>query len=111
MSAVNATASNLRNVERQAGSRVTTLQVTAKILGLAPLETYIRFDLLENQGDFTFGQSASDVNLTRANQLSRAYAGLELSSGHGDFTMQLQAKDWQLCGYAKPLFHDLQIFT
>ncbi|MDQ6646171.1 MAG: DUF748 domain-containing protein [Pseudomonadota bacterium] len=111
MTDVNATASNLTNVTGQGGSRVANLQATAKILGQAPLETHATFDPLEDKGDFKFDLRISHVDLTKANQLARAYAGLDLSSGHGDFTMQLQAKDGQLNGYAKPLFHDLQIFS
>lgn len=111
MTDVNATATNLTNVERHAGSRVATVQATANILGQAPLETHARFDPLHDQGDFTFDLRVRDVDLTKANALARAYTGLDLSSGHGDFTMQLEAKDGQLRGYAKPLFHNLQIFS
>ncbi|MEO6925405.1 MAG: DUF748 domain-containing protein [Rhodanobacter sp.] len=111
MTDVNGTASNLTNVERQGGSRVARMHATAKILGQAPLETDAQFDPLRHLGDFKFDLRVSDVHLTRANQLARAYVGLDLASGKGDFTMQLQARDGQLSGYAKPLFHDLQIFS
>jgi uncharacterized protein involved in outer membrane biogenesis len=111
MTDVNAKATNLTNVERQGGSRVASLQATAKVLGHAPLETHAKFDPLEQKGDFKFDLKVSDVELTKANPLARAYTGLDLASGHGDFTMQLEAKEGQLNGYAKPLFHDLQIFS
>ncbi|TAL91877.1 MAG: DUF748 domain-containing protein [Rhodanobacter sp.] len=111
MTAVNGTASNLTNVERHGGSRVASMQATAKIFGQAPLETHAQFDPLQHQGDFKVDLRVSDIDLTRANQLTRAYAGLDLASGKGDFTMQLEASHGQLNGYAKPLFHNLQIFS
>lgn len=111
MTDVNANVTNLTNIERQGGSRVASLQATAKVLGQAPLETHAKFDPLDEKGDFKFDLKVSDVELTKANSLARAYTGLDLASGHGDFTMQLEAKDGQLSGYAKPLFHDLQIFS
>lgn len=111
MTDVNGIVSNLTNVERQGGSRVASMHATARILGQAPLQTHAQFDPLQHQGDFKFDLRVTDVDLTRANQLARAYTGLDLASGHGDFTMQLQARDGQLTGYAKPLFHDLQIFS
>ena len=111
MTDVNGTASNLTNVERHGGSRVASMQATAKILGDAPLATDAQFDPLQHQGDFKFDLRVSDVDLTRANQLARAYTGLDLASGNGDFTMQLEASHGQLRRYAKPLFHNLQIFS
>ncbi len=111
MTDVEGTVSNLTNVERQGGSRVAHMHATARVLGQAPVETHAEFDPLKDQGDFKFDLRVSEVDLTQANQLARAYAGLDLASGNGDFTMQLEARDGQLNGYAKPLFHDLQIFS
>jgi hypothetical protein len=111
MTDVNATAANLTNVERKGGSRVARLHATARILGQAPLETHVEFDPLAHLGDFRFALRVSNIDLTKANSLARAYAKLDLASGNGDFTMQLQADDGQLEGYAKPLFHHLQIFS
>jgi hypothetical protein len=111
MTDVNANATNLTNVERQGGSRVASMHATAKVLGQAALETNASFDPLEEKDDFKFDLRVSDIELTRANPLARAYTGLDLASGHGDFTMQLAARDGQLDGYAKPLFHDLKIFS
>jgi hypothetical protein len=111
MTDVDGTASNLTNVEREQGSRVARFHATAQVLGKAPLETRARFDPLEDHGDFSFDLRVSHVDLTRANALARAYAGLDLASGEGDFTMQLEARDGQLKGYAKPLFHHLQVFS
>ena len=111
MTDVNATVTNLSNVEGRSGQRVAELHATAKVLGDAPLETRASFDPLQQLGDFSYQISVTGIQLTRANTLARAYTGLDFAGGSGDFTMQLQGKDGRLDGYAKPLFHDLQIFS
>lgn len=111
MTDVNAAASNLTNVQREGGSRVAHLHATAKVLGDAPLEARAEFDPLERLGDFRYELSIRDIKLVKANDLARAYSGLDFAGGEGDFFMELQAKDRRLEGYAKPLFHGLKIFS
>ncbi|HET6430630.1 DUF748 domain-containing protein [Dyella sp.] len=111
MTEVEATASNLTNIDRRGGSRVARLRASARLLGDARLQTQASFDPLSHFGDFAYQLQVTGVDLTRANDLARAYAGLDFAGGHGDFTMELQARDGALEGYAKPLFKDLQIFS
>ncbi|SEP02113.1 MULTISPECIES: DUF748 domain-containing protein [unclassified Luteibacter] len=111
MTDVNAAASNLTNVQGEGGSRVAHLHATAKVLGDAPLETRAEFDPLERLGDFRYELSVRNIKLVKANDLARAYSGLDFAGGEGDFFMELQAKDRQLNGYAKPLFRGLKIFS
>ena len=102
---------NLTNIDRRQGSRVAELHATARLLGEARLETRARFDPLSHFGDFSYELQVRDIDLTRANDLARAYAGLDFAGGRGDFTMALEARDGQLTGYAKPLFRGLKIFS
>lgn len=111
MTDVNATATNLTNIDRRRGSRVAQLQATAHLLGDADLKSSATFDPLSHFGDFSYDLQVSGIDLTKANDLARAYTGLDFAGGHGDFTMSLEAKDGELQGYAKPLFKDLQIFS
>jgi hypothetical protein len=87
------------------------MRATAQVLGEAPLETSASFDPLGNAVDFTFKLRILHIDLTRLNDLARAYARLDFESGKGDFVMELNARDGRLDGYAKPLFHDMQIFS
>lgn len=111
MTEVDATATNLTNIDRRRGSRVAQLRATARLLGDAQLKSEATFDPLSHLGDFSYQLQVSDIDLTRANDLARAYTGLDFAGGKGDFTMELEAKDGQLTGYAKPLFKGLQIFS
>lgn len=111
MTDVNGTATNLTNVQGEGGSRVAHMHATAKVLGDAPLETRAEFDPLERLGDFRYELTIRNIKLVKANDLARAYSGLDFAGGEGDFFMELQARDRRLEGYAKPLFHDLRIFS
>jgi hypothetical protein len=111
MTGVEATATNLTNIDRRHGSRVAELQATARLLGDAQLRTQATFDPLSHFGDLAYQWQVRGIDLTKANDLARAYAGLDFAGGHGDFTMELQARDGALRGYAKPSFKDLQIFS
>ncbi|NUR22039.1 DUF748 domain-containing protein [Frateuria sp.] len=112
MTAVEATVANLTNADRSQGRRVASLDATARVLGDAPLMAKAAFDpLAPRLLDFTFALRVSDIALTRLNDLARAYARLDFAGGHGTFVMQLEARDGQLEGYAKPLLHGVQIFS
>jgi uncharacterized protein YhdP len=112
MTGVDATVVNLTNADRSQGRRVANLDATAKVLGEAPLMAKASFDpLAPRLLDFVFTLKVSDIELKRLNDLARAYAKLDFAGGHGTFVMQLEARDGALEGYAKPLLHDVQIFS
>ncbi|NII10867.1 DUF748 domain-containing protein [Oleiagrimonas sp. C23AA] len=108
---VDAVATNLTNASRKDGARVATFRADAKILGGAPLHAKAAFDPLSHMKNFSFQLRVLHIDLTKANSLARAYAGLDFDSGHGDFVMELDAKHGHLDGYAKPLFKDMKIFS
>lgn len=108
---VQASVTNLTNAKGSKGSRVASMRVSADILGEAPLQSTASFDPLGDFQDFKFTLRVLRIQLTKLNDLARAYAGLDFASGHGDFVMELEARDGQLRGYAKPLFKDMKIFS
>lgn len=111
MTDVNGRVTNLTNVQREGGDRVAHMHATAKVLGDAPLEANADIDPVDRLGDFHYQLSIRNIKLVKANDLARAYSGLDFAGGEGDFVMELQAKDRKLDGYAKPLFHGLKIFS
>ncbi|MEP6881461.1 MAG: DUF748 domain-containing protein [Dokdonella sp.] len=101
---------NLTNA-RKASERAASLNLTAQILGDAPLTTTAQFDPLGTLRDFTFALRVTGVKLPKANDFLQAYAKVDAEKGSGDFVMELTARDGVLDGYAKPLFQDVQIFS
>jgi hypothetical protein len=106
----NGTVFNLTNI-RGAGPRPARLDATARILESAPFETHADFDPFGALEDFRFDVKATDIDLTKANDFLQAYVKLDAAAGRGDFVMQLEARDGQLTGYAKPLLQHVKIFN
>lgn len=112
MTDVEATAVNLSNADRSQGRRVADFHGTAKVLGNAPLMAKASFDpLAPKLLDFSFALRISEIQLERLNDLARAYAKLDFAGGHGTFVMQLEARNGELNGYAKPLLHEVKVFS
>ena len=109
--AVDAVVNNLTNVEGKPGSRVATFKGTARILEQAQLDASGEFDPIGRPDTFVLKMRVLDVDLKRANSFVRAYSGLDVASGRGDFVMELTADKGKLRGYAKPLLRDLKIFS
>ncbi|WP_164978695.1 DUF748 domain-containing protein [Pseudoxanthomonas composti] len=110
--AIQAHVTNLGNVlPPKDPRRIAHLDATGRVLGTAPLEVKADFDPFDKAGDFDVHLRATGIELTRLNTLARAYAKVDFESGHGDFVLELQARDGVLDGYATPLFKDMQIFS
>lgn len=106
---VEASATNLTNVRDVSGRRVAEVDARARILGQAPVELSARLDPFGRFEDFSLDLRVRQVELPRLNQLSRAYAAIDIASGRGDLVLELDAADGRLSGYAKPLLNDLEI--
>ncbi|MBM1144063.1 DUF748 domain-containing protein [Alcanivorax sp. ZXX171] len=107
---VQARVTNLTNTRGADGGRVATLTARALLPGQAPLETRAAFDPFSDLSDFDFRLRVTDMDLTRLNDFSRAYANLDVQSGRGDLVMEVSARDGRLDGYLKPLLKDLDVF-
>lgn len=109
--AINARLENLTNVRDEAGGRVADLQATALLFDSADLEAQARFDPIGRMETFSLALRVLSIDLTRINDLARAYANIDFESGNGEFVLELEAEDGSLSGYAKPLFQNLKIFS
>ncbi|HVT34310.1 MAG TPA: DUF748 domain-containing protein [Nevskiaceae bacterium] len=107
---VQAVVTNLTNVRGQ-GRRPAEFKARAAILGEAPMETSARFDPFGHFDDFAFEVKVTRIELPRLNDLLRAYALLDVKAGEGEFVMQLDAAHGRVSGYAKPLFHDIEVLN
>lgn len=106
-----ATILNLTNVRGEGGHRVAKLDAEAKVLGQAPLRSHAAFDPFGTLDDFAFDVQVTGIEAVRLNPVLQAYASIDVASGRGDFTMELEAKEGLLKGYAKPLFQNLNVFS
>ncbi len=101
---------NLSNV-REKGERAADMQFEGTVLGDAGLQSTAQFDPLGKLDDFKFSLKIDRIELQRLNDFLQAYAKIDVESGDGDFVMELEARDGQLQGYAKPLFRNVHVFS
>lgn len=101
---------NLSNVNVSDNPRPANLQATAKVFEQAPLQADANFDPLGQLDDFDLRLRITDIQLKQLNSFTRAYADFDFAAGHGDFVMELDARQGKLKGYAKPLLRDMEVF-
>lgn len=106
---VEASVTNLTNIHDAQGKRDANLSARARVLERAPLQLTARFDPLGSLRDFALRLRVTDIELTRINDLTRAYAAIDIASGHGSVVLEMEATGGHLQGYAKPLLDDLEI--
>lgn len=105
---INGVATNLTNIKNKEGENVSTAEVTATIFDDSSLFAKAEFDPFDLHS-FIFAGEVEIADVTHLNNFAQAYANLDFTSGQGKLTMELEAKDGQLSGYAKPSFEDVEI--
>ena len=108
---VNASLYNLTNVADERGERVARFEGHALLLDHAPLEAGAVFDPFENFEDFEFRLRATDIELRKLNDFSRAYGKFDFNAGYGDIVIEATADEGLLSGYVKPLLRDVDVFN
>ena len=110
-SEVNAQLLHLSNVQVSDTPRPASLKITALVFEQAPLNAAANFGPLGQLDDFDLRLRITDIQLKQLNSFTRAYADFDFAAGHGDFVMELDAREGKLQGYAKPLLHEMEVFN
>ncbi len=110
-SQVEARVNNLTNIRDTGSARAADCELTATVLEQASLLVECVADPYRVLQDFRLKLKLTSLELKNLNEFLKAYAHLDVQSGQGEFIMELEARDGQLNGYAKPLFRDIQVFS
>jgi len=108
LSDTDGTLTNLSNQQVE-GTAVAKLKGLFMGSGTAHAEATFRAD--QAGPSFNVGVRIEEVDVTRLNDLFRAYGRFDMASGRFDFYSELDAKDGVVTGYIKPLFQDLQVYS
>ncbi|MGH7305391.1 MAG: DUF748 domain-containing protein, partial [Candidatus Rokuibacteriota bacterium] len=101
------TVTNLSNQQAE-GTAVAKLKGACMGSGTATAEGTFK---AERAGpSFDIGVRVEEVDVTRLNDLFRAYGRFDTASGHFFLYSELDAKDGLVTGYVKPLFKDLKVY-
>jgi hypothetical protein len=100
-------ATNLSNHKSEGPARVV---LNGKLMdtGQATMTAVMRPS--NNGADMDFDLSAQDVDLTKLNDLLRAYGKFDVAQGKASVYMQMSLKNHYMTGYVKPLFTDVKVY-
>jgi Domain of Unknown Function (DUF748) len=102
------TVTNLSNQQIE-GTAVAKLTGSFMGSGTARADATFRAD--KAGPSFDVSVRIEEVDVTRLNDLFRAYGRFDAASGRFRFYSELDAKDGVITGYIKPLFEDLQVYS
>lgn len=111
LSEVNASIENLTNVHDDTAPLIATVKAEALAMDHARMEFEMKLDPTSYFPTFQLGVRLLGLDLTRTNDLARAYAAIDFEQGWFDLVIEMNCREGQLVGYVKPLFHDLQVLS
>lgn len=106
---VNGVARDLAIIEEHDRKRSARLDVTASTQGHGRLDLQARLDPRAEALQLDLDGMLRDVELTRLNEVFRAYLNVEVESGTLSVGTQVRTRDGRIHGYVKPLLHDVDV--
>jgi len=111
LSQVQATIDNLTNIDDETNPLVSTVQASGMAMDQAKLEYKMTFDPFSYRPTFHTAVRLLGLDVTKINDLARAYGKFDFKRGWFDLVLEADAKEGQVTGYAKPLFRELKVFS
>ncbi|HTD86605.1 MAG TPA: DUF748 domain-containing protein [Candidatus Binatia bacterium] len=111
MTDVEASIDNLTNIRDETKPLVSTVQATAIAMDHAKFEFKMTLDPFSYRPTFHMAMRLIGLDVTKLNDLARAYGKFDFERGWFDLVVEADAKEALIKGYAKPLFRDLKIFS
>jgi hypothetical protein len=111
LSQVEASVDNLTNIRDETKPLVSTVQATGLVMDQAKFEYKMTLDPFAYRPTFHMGMRLLGLDVTKINDLARAYGKFDFERGWFDFVVESEAREGLLTGYAKPLFRNLKIFS
>jgi hypothetical protein len=101
----------LTNLSNQQIEGTAVAKLTGSFMGSGTARADATFRADKAGPSFDVSVRIEEVDVTRLNDLFRAYGRFDAASGRFRFYSELDAKDGVITGYIKPLFEDLQVYS
>jgi hypothetical protein len=111
LSQLDASVENLTNIHDDVAPLVTTIAARAKAMNQADFQYEMKLDPFSYRPTFQLAVRLLGLDVTKTNELARAYGNFDFERGWFDLVIEMEAKEGQVQGYVKPLFRDLQVFS
>ncbi len=99
----------LKNFSNQFVEGPATLEVTGKFMGSGDTKVGGTFRSETKSPDFYLNLAIKNTDMTKMQNLFRAYGTFDIKQGLFSFFSELTVKNNQVEGYVKPLFQDMQV--
>ena len=111
LSQLEASIENLKNVRDETTPNVATVKATALAMDQAKLEYQMKLNPFSYRPTFQLAVRLLGLDVTKLNNLTRAYGKFDFERGLFDLVIEVDAKEGQARGYVKPLFRNLSVLT
>lgn len=98
------------NLSNQFANGLATAKLTGKFMGSGPTRAVAHFRPEKNGPDFDIDGAIENTEMTRMNDLLRAYGKFDVVAGKFSFYTQLKVQNGRVDGYVKPLFQDMDVY-
>jgi hypothetical protein len=111
MSHLDATVTNLTNVQDEITPMMASVRATALAMDQAKFEYEMKLDPFSYRPTFQLAVRLLNLDVTKLNEFARAYGGIDFENGYFDLVVEADAKEGAVAGYVKPLFRKLKVLT
>lgn len=106
---LNASVENLSNINDDLAPLMATVTAHGLAMDHAPLDYQMKFDPTSYHPSFQMAVKLIGLDVTKVNDLSRAYGSFDFESGWFDLVIEMDSRGGLLSGYIKPLFRHVRI--
>jgi hypothetical protein len=100
---------NLRNVVNKKDTLPSSLNLQSKVLNSGDLHLFGHMNIMREVPDFDMTMELENVNLTRFNKFTEAYAEFTFNEGELGLYTEIAALDGAVNGYVKPVLDNIEI--
>jgi hypothetical protein len=111
MNDVQASILNLTNVYHEMKKNVATVEAHGLAMNQAKFQYKMDLDPFSYRPTFNMAMRLIGLDVTKTNDLARAYGKFDFERGWFDLVVQVDAKEGNFEGYVKPLFRNLKIIS
>jgi hypothetical protein len=101
---------HVRNVSNRLEEGVGRIDVRGKFMGSGPTKVVANLRPEKSGPDFDVEIAIENTDMTRMNDLLRAYGKFDVVQGNFSFYSEIRVKNGQVAGYVKPLFSDVKAY-
>jgi hypothetical protein len=101
----------VENFTNQKAEGTATARLTGRVMGSGQTAVTATFRPETNGPDFDLDARIENTELRRINDVLRAHANVDVTSGVFSMFSELHVKNGRVDGYVKPLFPDLKVYS